>query len=77
MGSDFFDRLDAELAELTREGAHLTAGGLVSRRASRLVRRGVVFALVVVALAASLVSEFPATAGGHAQPAPARTAQRL
>jgi hypothetical protein len=77
MRSDFFDRLDAELAELTRQGAHLTAGDRVYRRAGRLVRRGVVFALVVVALAAALVSEFPASASGHAQVAQARTAQPL
>lgn len=78
MSSDFFDRLDAELAELTRHGAHLTAAGdRVYRRAGRLVRRGVVFALVAVALAAALVSEFPGSASGHAQVAQTLTAQRL
>ena len=77
MGSDFFDRLEAELAELTRQGAHVTVGGHVYRRVSRLARRGVVFALVVVALAAALVSEFPASASGHAQGPRALTAARL
>lgn len=67
MSSDYFDRLDAELAELTRQGAHLAVGGGVYRRAGRLVRRGVAFALVAVTLAAALVSEFPASASGHAQ----------
>ena len=65
MSGDFFDRLDAQLAELTRQGAHLTADQRAHRRWSRLARRGVVSGLVAVALAASLVSEFPATASGH------------
>jgi len=77
MSSDFFDRLDVELAGLTRQAAHLTAGDRVYRRAGRLLRRGVVFALVAVALAAVLVSEFPASASGRAQVAQAVTAQRL
>jgi membrane-associated PAP2 superfamily phosphatase len=77
MSGDFFDRLDVELAELTRQGAHLTVGGGVYRRAGRLMRRGVVFALVAVTLAAVLVSEFPGSASGHAQVARALTAQPL
>ena len=77
MSPDFFDRLDAELAGLTRHGAHLTVGVSPYRRAGRLVRRGVVFALVAVALAAVLVSEFPGSASGHAQVALALTAPRL
>ena len=77
MSSDFFDRLDAELAELTRQGAHLTVGGGVFRRAGRLARRGLAFALVAVSLAAALVSEFPASASGHAQAARAMMSQRL
>jgi hypothetical protein len=77
MGGDFFDRLDSELAELTRQGAHLTVGGRAYRRAGRLVRRGLGFALVAVALAAALVSEFPASASGHAQEAQVLTTQRL
>lgn len=77
MSGDFFDRLDAELAELTRQGAHLAVEAGVFRRAGRLVRRGLAFALVAVSLAAALVSEFPASASGHAQAARALTAQRL
>lgn len=77
MPGDFFDRLDAELAELTRQGAHLTAGEREHLRWSRLVRRGLVSALVAVAMAASLVSEFPATASGHALVAPAFKGDRL
>lgn len=76
MSWDFFDRLDAELAEVTRQGAHLAADPM-GRRAGRLVRRGMVFALVVMALAASLVSEFPASASGHGQAVAAVTARRL
>jgi hypothetical protein len=77
MSRDFFDRLDADLADLTRQGAHLTVGDRAYRRASRLARRGVAFALLTVALAAALVSEFPASASGHAQIVRALTAQRL
>jgi hypothetical protein len=77
MSPDFFDRLDAELAELTRQGAHRTVRDRAGRRAGRLVRRGLAFALVAVALAATLVSEFPASASGHAQVARALTSQRL
>lgn len=77
MSGDFFDRLDAELAELTCQGAHLSAGDSVCRRAGRLARRGVAFALVAVTLAAALVSEFPASASGHGEVAQALTAQRL
>jgi hypothetical protein len=77
MSSDFFDRLDTELAELTRQGAHRTGGDRTGRRAGQLVRRGLASALVAVALAATLVSEFPASASGHAQVVRALTAQRL
>lgn len=67
MTGDFFDQLDAELQELTRQGAHLAHGEPGHRRRGRLVRRGVLGALLIVALAVSLVSEFPGTASGHAQ----------
>lgn len=67
MSSDFFDRLDTELAELTRRGAHLIAADRAYRRMTRFVKRGVTFALVAMALAAALVSEFPASASGHPQ----------
>jgi hypothetical protein len=77
MTSDFFDRLDAELAELTRQGAHRTVRDRTFRRAGQLVRRSVAFALVAVVLAAVLVSEFPASASGHAQGGRAPAAERL
>jgi hypothetical protein len=77
MSSDFFDRLDAELAELTRQGAHLAVGERLYRRLGRLIKRGMAFGLVSVALAAALVSEFPASASGHAQMAQALTTQQL
>jgi hypothetical protein len=77
MSPDFFERLDAELADLTRQGAHLTVDDPAARRAGRLLRRGAVFALVVMTMAAALVSEFPASASGHAQAVPGPTAQPL
>ncbi len=76
MSSDFFDRLDAELADLTRQGAHLV-GHRTYRRAGRVLRRGVAFGLMTLALAAALVSEFPGSASGHARTAQVRTAQAL
>jgi hypothetical protein len=75
MSGDFFDRLQVELAERTRQGAHLN--GDQRARWRRLARRGAVSALAAIALAGSLVSEFPATASGHAQRAPARAGERL
>jgi len=77
MRPDFFDRLDVELAALAREGAHLTAGDHPPQRALRLVRRAAVFVLLAIALAASLVSEFPASASGHIQVTRALSAERL
>jgi hypothetical protein len=41
------------------------------------VRRGAACGLVAVALAAALVSEFPASASGHVQVARTLTAERL
>jgi hypothetical protein len=77
MSGDFFDQLDAELAELTREGAHLCDQERSRCRRGRLLRRGAVSALVVVAMAVSLVSEFPASASGRAQATSALAADRL
>lgn len=75
MTVDFFDRLGADLAQLTRQGAHLAQPERTRRRRGRLFRRSVVSALLVVVLALSLVSEFPASARGHARAArPALTA---
>ena len=77
MNGDFFDRLDAELSALTGDGAHLARGEREHRRWSRLMRRGAVSALVTVALAATLVSEFPSTASGHARVAQVAKGDRL
>lgn len=77
MGSDFFDRLDADLAALTRAGAHVAAGDRRRGQPGHLLRRGLVLTLAVLALTASLVSEFPASASGHVRVAPSQTALRL
>lgn len=67
MTDNFFDRLEAELGELTRRGTHLeTVPGRRRRRLVALVRRSaVVVVLAVVFLAASLAGESPTSAGGH------------
>lgn len=70
MSGDFFDRLEAELGGLARQGRHLHGvAGRNRRRVMALVRRGAVIAVLAVALAASLVSEFPASASGRAMAA--------
>ena len=61
---DYFARLDAELAACTRAGAHLPAR---PRQWGRATRRTAAMLALVIALAASLVSEFPASASGHAR----------
>jgi hypothetical protein len=65
--NDFFTRLEIELGTLTRDGMHLgdpTARG--RRRMMTLLRRSVVIVTLAIALAATLDSEFPATARGSA-----------
>jgi hypothetical protein len=67
VSGDFFDRLEAELGGLARQGAHLDrVAGRDRRRVVALIRRSAVIVILVVALAASLVSEFPASASGRA-----------
>jgi hypothetical protein len=66
MSGDFFDRLGTDLADLTRQGAHLDGPRGAHRRLGRLIRRGAAIAGLTMALAVSLVSEFPASASGHA-----------
>jgi hypothetical protein len=66
MNGDFFTQLEAELGGITRHGMHLSDGSTRGRR--RLIvmlRRGLVVLALAIALAASLDSEFPATASGH------------
>jgi hypothetical protein len=64
--SDYFDRLEADLGALTRQGAHLAAH---PRRAALRARRATAALLLALVLAVTLVSEFPAAASGHATPA--------
>jgi hypothetical protein len=65
--NDYFTQLEAELGTLTRDGMHLgRAGGRGRRRVTLLIRRTAVIVALAVALAASLDSEFPATARGNA-----------
>jgi len=61
MTRDFFTQLEAELGSRTHAGMHLD-GGHGHRRAVILGRRAGVVIALAVALAASLDSEFPATA---------------
>jgi hypothetical protein len=66
MNADFFTQLEAELANLTHAGTHLDGtANQRRRRITVLIRRAVVTVCLAVALAASLSSEFPATASGH------------
>jgi hypothetical protein len=67
VSGDFFDRLEAELGDLARQGTHLDGvAGRDRRRVVALIRRCAVIVILVVALAASLVGEFPASASGRA-----------
>lgn len=67
MNGDFFTQLEVELGGLTREGRHLTdATARGRRRMLTLLRRGVAIVVLAIALAASLDTEFPATARGYA-----------
>ncbi len=75
MKPDFFAQLEAELAGFTREGVHLgESTARLRRRAAIAIRRGIAILTLATALAASLDSEFPATARGL--PAPAAMVQR-
>jgi hypothetical protein len=72
VSDDFFDRLEAELGGLARQGTHLDrAAGLDRRRVIAFVRRGALLLVLIAALTGSLISEFPASANGHAMAAPA------
>jgi hypothetical protein len=71
MSGNFFDRLEAELGGLARQGTHLDeTAGSGRRRFTRLMRRSALGVVLAMALAASLVSEFPASANGSARVAP-------
>jgi len=78
VSGDFFERLEAELAGLARRGTHLDGvAGRDRRRVMTLIRRSAVIAVLAVALAASLVSEFPASASGRAMAAQAPVVRGL
>ncbi len=78
MNNDFFDRLEADLTGLTHRGTHLEAvGDRDRRRVAVLLRRGAVSLLLAVGLATSLVSEFPASAGGRTTSPAAAIVHRL
>ncbi|MGH2861209.1 MAG: hypothetical protein ACRDLT_06830 [Solirubrobacteraceae bacterium] len=78
MNSDFFTQLEVELGSLTRDGVHLLDASSRARHHHlfTVVRHGAVIVALAIALAASLVSEFPATASGHTPAALAAAAHR-
>jgi hypothetical protein len=66
MSGNFFDKLELDLAALTREGTHLERSARNQRlRVVALIRRSAMIVILAVALAASVASEFPAVANGH------------
>jgi hypothetical protein len=65
MSERYFDRLEAELAELTRRGAHLEAPARRVALMTVRTRRATAALLLALVLAVSLVSEFPAAASGR------------
>lgn len=70
MKRDFFAQLEDELAGFTRDGVHLVDSTAPVRRRARIaIRRSIAILTLATALAASLDSEFPATARGLAAPA--------
>jgi hypothetical protein len=67
MNGDYFDRLELELASLTRAGTHVGAVAQGDRRhTGAIIRRGAIILLMALVLAGSLASEFPGSASGHA-----------
>jgi hypothetical protein len=78
MSGDFFDRLEAELGGLARQGSHLDRAAVSGRHHTfALIRRGAVIVVLAVALAGSLISEFPASANGRAMTATAAMVRGL
>jgi hypothetical protein len=67
MTADFFDRLEADLGSLTRQGAHVDrVPRRIRRRLATLIRRSAVIVVLAAAfLAASLAGGSPTSAGGH------------
>jgi hypothetical protein len=78
MNGNFFDRLEVELSGLARQGTHLDgSAGRDRRRLMALIRRGALIAVLALVLAASLASEFPSSASGHAAAAQISVAHPL
>jgi hypothetical protein len=61
---DYFDRLDSELSDLIRRAAHLEGSSARLRRCAWLARRATLAMVVGLALAVTLISEFPSSASG-------------
>jgi hypothetical protein len=70
-GEDYFERLDDELSELIRRAAHLDGPGARVQRCTWLARRVTLAVVVGLALAVTLISEFPSSASGAGPRAPA------
>jgi hypothetical protein len=66
VSGDFFDRLESELAGIARDRIRYGGSASDSHRLFVLFRRTAAIVLLAAALAASLSSEFPATANGSA-----------
>jgi hypothetical protein len=67
---DYFERLDSELAALIRRAAHLEGGSARVHRYAWLARRATLAVIVGLALAVTLISEFPSSANGAGPRAP-------
>jgi hypothetical protein len=65
MSDGYFDRLESELAALTGRGAHLDGTPRRAALVAARTRRATAALLVVLLLAVSFVSEFPAVASGR------------
>jgi hypothetical protein len=65
VSNDFFDRLEIDLVSMVRDGRHLSPAQQHDRRRMLLIKRVLLLAVLVIALAASLASEFPASANGR------------
>ncbi len=78
MTPNLFDRIEADLGRLARDGAHLERGAQRRRRQIQLgLRHGTASVALAVAVAASLAGWFPDSAGGHVVLAPAAVVRAL
>ncbi|MFZ0385394.1 MAG: hypothetical protein WAL22_07020 [Solirubrobacteraceae bacterium] len=72
---DYFERLDSELAGLIRRAAHLEGSNARMHRCAWLARRAGLAVIVGLALAVTLISEFPSSASGAGPRAPVSAIQ--